>query len=289
MTWSLTSAPDLSEQEFSNWSKLLRERVGIRLNPNQRQFLQSQVSMRMREIGEESFGDYFARVCDANNGHIEWSILLDRLVVKETSFFRHQPSLNFVCGYLQDKIVHKQLQESFEIWSLGCATGEEAYSLAMLANEALELAKEDAYFGVLGTDISRIAISVARTGQFSDRKLSFLPPPLRYKYFAERKPGVFEFDHELADKMCFACSNVLHAEEMPKLDFDTIYCQNMLVYFDPQLRHEVLDTIAKRLKPGGILVIGLGEVTDWKNKTVERVARTDVQAYVKLDNKTVSM
>ncbi len=281
MVWSYNSAPDLSEQQFSEWSKLLEDRVGIRLASHQKQFLRSQVAIRMREVGTDDFSSYFRLVTESENGQLEWSILLDRLVVKETSFFRHQPSINFVCHQLQDKINNNALDDSFQIWSLGCATGEEAYSLAMLVNESFELAKREALFGVTATDVSRVAISLARTGRYSKRKLEFVPPSLRYKYFSNCEKDQFEFIHEVSDKICFTCANALNTDAMPNLQFDVIYCQNLLVYFSQQRRHTLLDAIVKKMKPGGILVIGLGEVINWTNSDVERVARADVQAYLK--------
>lgn len=284
MAWSYTATPDFSETDFSQWSKLLRDKVGIQLAQNQRQFLQSQVSMRMREVGEEDFTAYYDLVTDSKNGQLEWAILLDRLVVKETSFFRHRPSLDFACAHLQNKINNASLDDSFDVWSLGCSSGEEAYSLAILFNECFELAKVEPYFGISATDVSRVAVSLARTAVYSERKLEFIPQSFRYKYFESVGAGQYKFDHEVARKLCFTCANILNMGAMPKLKFDVIFCQNLLVYFDQELRHDLLDAIVERLKPGAILVIGLGEVINWNNTGVTRVAKAEVQAYVKNEN-----
>lgn len=279
MAWSYVSAPELSEQQFFQWRKMLENRIGIRLGAHQKQFLQSQISMRMRELGEEDFTKYFKRVNDSLKGQLEWSILLDRLVVKQTSFFRHKPSMNFVCSHLQDKINEDSLNDSYDMWSLGCSTGEEPYTLGMLVNECFELARREPYFGITATDVSRVAISLARTAQFSERKLEFVPQALRYKYFSQCGRDQYVFDHEVVEKMCFSNTNILQVEEMPRLFFDVIYCQNLLVYFQQDLRKTLLNTIANKLKPGGILVLGLGEVIDWQHPEVERVTRSDVQVY----------
>lgn len=260
-------------------------RLGIHLGMHQKQFLQSQVSMRMREVGEESFSRYFERVSDRQKGALEWSILLDRLVVKETSFFRHEPSYRYVSAELQGRIDNGKLADSFDVWSLGCSTGEEAYSLAMMLNEIFELAKLNSYFSVSATDVSRVAISLARMGQYSERKLDFVKQAFRYKYFTSCEPvsadhGQSQFDHEVKNKICFSVANILKKNEMPPLLFDIVYCQNLLVYFSHELRHQILDNVVEKLKPGGRLIIGLGEVINWNNPSVERVARTDVQAYV---------
>lgn len=257
----------------------MEARIGIKLGEHQRQFLQTQVALRMREIGLEDFGEYFKHVTDGVSGKLEWSILLDRLVVKETNFFRHQPSLSFVCKHLQDKINNDSIDGSYDIWSLGCSTGEEPYSLAMLVNESYELAKRDAFFGIMASDISRVAVSIGKAGVYPERKLDFVPKALRHKYFSRSGTGKYRFDHEVSEKICFNCANVMQVQEMPRMQFDVIYCQNMLVYFRRELRHKLLDELASRLKTGGILVVGLGEVVNWNHSDVVRVMDSQVQAY----------
>lgn len=282
MNWSIVNAPDLSDQQFSEWKKLLEERVGISVGDSQKQFLQSQVSIRMREVGEADFSRYLQRLQDGVAGKIEWSILLDRLVVKETNFFRHQSSYDFVCTYLQNKINNSALTEAFEVWSLGCSTGEEPYSLAMLINEMFELAKLEPYFGIMGTDVSRMAISRAREAKFPEKKMDFVPSALRYKYFKEVGKKQFRFEHDVKRKVCFANNNIMNLTTMPPQQFDLIYCQNLLVYFAQEMRQKLLNAIVDKLKTGAILILGLGEVTHWKNPKVERLARTDVLAYVRV-------
>jgi type IV pilus assembly protein PilK len=100
-------------------------------------------------------------------GVVEWSTLIDRLVVKETSFFRHQPSFDFVRNYVNQRIADGQLADSFDVWSVGCATGEEPYTLAMIVNECFEFASLDNYWGVTGMDISMPAQTFARQGIYS--------------------------------------------------------------------------------------------------------------------------
>lgn len=281
MAWTYVTAPELSDTEFFQWSDLLESRVGINLGAHQKQFLQSQVAMRMRELGETEYASYMKRVIDPRSGALEWSILLDRLVVKETSFFRHGPSFDFVCAELQCRINNGTLAEAFDVWSLGCSTGEEAYSLAMLINESYELAKLESYFSVVATDVSRVAISLARNGQYSARKLDFVKPALRFKYFSECGRDLYEFDHKSREKVCFSAANILQIDQMPALLFDVVFCQNLLIYFQQPLRKQLLDRVAEKLKPGGVLIIGLGEVINWSNPLLTRVGRTDVQAYVR--------
>jgi len=281
MVWSLQSAPRLTDQQFDQWSKLLEERAGIYLGDHQRVFLQTQVSMRMRELGHEDYGQYYRRVLDGVSGMVEWSVLIDRLVVKETSFFRHQPSINAVCNYLQQRINNRSLSGSFDVWSVGCASGEEPYSLAMVINDCFEYARVEPYYGITATDISSAALSLARRGVYGARKLENIGSNFRQRYFTETDQGKFQINARLKDRVCFNKANVLNIKEMPSVQLDVIFCQNLLVYFRRWLRHEIMNAFAKRLKPGGVLIVGLGEAADWTHPRMQRLAVDDVQAYIR--------
>lgn len=280
MIWSLQSAPDLSDHQFAQWSKLLEERAGICLSDQQRVFLQTQVTMRMRELGQSDYTQYLNRVTDGVSGMMEWAVLIDRLVVKETSFFRHSPSVDYIRGYVLKKINQQaKKNESIEVWSVGCSSGEEPYTLAMVLNDAYEYAKKEAYFGVTATDISRAALTLARTGLYPQRKVEMIEPHYAKRYFTQQEGGRYQVQQELKDRVCFNHGNILNINDMPNIDMDIIFCQNMLVYFRRWLRHEIMNAFAQRLKPGGVLVVGLGEVVDWVHPEMERVSADDVQAY----------
>lgn len=282
MIWSLQAAPDLSDKQFEQWSKLLEERAGICLTDQQRIFLQTQISMRMRELGQSDYTQYFNRVIDGVSGMMEWSVLIDRLVVKETSFFRHKPSIGLVTKLLQDKINQNgRLEGSFDIWSVGCSSGEEPYTLAMVLNDCFESARLDPYYGVIATDISRAALSIARAGLYPKRKVDMIDAPQRDRYFTQLSNGRCQVSPALKNHICFNNANVLSIHEMPSMKLDVIFCQNMLIYFRRWLRHEILNAFVERLKSGGILVVGLGEVVDWVHKDISRLPIDEVQAYVR--------
>lgn len=281
MVWSLQAAPDLSDQEYDQWSKLLEDRAGICLGDAQRVFLQTQISMRMRELGQSDYTQYYNRVTDGVQGIMEWAVLIDRLVVKETSFFRHCPSVNYVQSYLQKRINNQQLNGTFDIWSVGCSTGEEPYTLAMMMNETFEFARLEPYYGILASDISRAALAIAKTGVYPQRKVEMIKTPYRQRYFSPQEKGRYKISQELTDRVCFNQANVLNISEFPSIKLDVIFCQNLLVYFRRWLRHEIMDAFVDRLKPGGIVVCGLGEVVDWTNNDVERLSVDEVQLYVR--------
>ncbi|MEX1032822.1 MAG: CheR family methyltransferase [Cellvibrionaceae bacterium] len=279
MIWSLQKAPALTEKDFDQWRKLLEERTGILLNHQQQAFLQSQITMRMRELGFVDYLEYYQRVTDGIWGKAEWSVLVDRLVVKETSFFRHRHSYECVRCLLQERIDSQQIDGSFDVWSVGCATGEEPYSLAMLINDSFELAQLKPYFGIFATDISMPALSRARSGIYPERKLERLSDNERQRYFKDLGDGRYKIIDKLQDRLCFSQGSVLDVKSMPVEKMDVIFCQNLLIYFRRWRRREILQGFADRLKPNGVLVIGLGEMAEWKHPKLERMADERVQAY----------
>lgn len=279
MIWSLQTAEDLSDSQFDQWSKLLEERAGICLSDQQRVFLQTQVSMRMRELGHNDYNQYYNRVVDGVTGLMEWAVLIDRLVVKETSFFRHKPSVDFVRNILQERINNNQLESSFDIWSVGCSSGEEPYSLAMLMNECFEYAQRDPYFGIIASDISRAALTIAKEGVYPQRKVELVEQPIRQRYFNQLPNGRYQITSELSERICFNQANILKISDLPTIELDIIFCQNVLIYFRKWLRLEIMDAFVERLKPGGIIVCGLGEVVDWVHRDMTRIAVDEVQAY----------
>lgn len=280
MVWSLQTSQELTDQQFAQWSRLLENRSGICLSDQQRIFLQTQVSMRMRELGQTDYSEYLNTVTNGIPGLMEWSILVDRLVVKETSFFRHIPSIEFIKNYVLGHLTQRHdSKESLEIWSVGCSSGEEPYTLAMILNDAFEYVKKQPYFGITATDISRAALVLAKAGQYNARKVEVMESHYSKRYFKKNAQDQYVVQPELSDRVCFNQGNILNINEMPNMQMDIIFCQNMLVYFRRWLRHEIMNAFVQRLKPGGILVIGLGEVVDWVHPKMQRMPADNVQAY----------
>jgi chemotaxis protein methyltransferase CheR/type IV pilus assembly protein PilK len=282
MAWSLRTLPTLTEDQFLQWGKLLEERTGIQLVFQQKAWLESQMTSRMRDHGHEDYNAYFDFVSkETIEAKLEWSRLIDRIAVKETSFFRHRESIEYVRNYLQQKINNQALNNSFDIWSLGCATGEEAYSLAMVVNDCFELAAISPYYGITAMDISSSALAAGRKGRYGKRRVEQVKPDEAKRYLQLCTDGSYEVVNKLRDRVCFTPTNIIHARQLPVVQVDVIFCQNLLVYFRRWLRRDVLNALVERLKPGGLLVVGLGEVVDWEHPEMQRTGDDHVQAYVR--------
>ena len=285
MAWSLRSLPVLSEEQFDRWGKLFEERTGIQIVFQQKSWLESQVFARMRELQYEDYDDYFTFVSTGIEGKLEWNILADKVTIKETSFFRHRDSLEYVRQYLQQKIYNKSLSDNFDVWSVGCSTGEEPYSLAMVLNDCYEFASLDAYYGVTGMDISQTALNFARKARYSKRRMELLKPVETRRYFVQCTDGSYEVIGKLRERVCFTQANIINARQLPDVKVDVIFCQNLLVYFRRWLRRDLLNALVDRLKPGGLLIVGLGEMVDWEHPNIQRTADDHVQAYLRVEPK----
>jgi len=282
MTWSFKKFDVLPESKFLLWEKLLEARTGIQLASQQKVLLQTQIAIRMRELGIDNYDDYFRQVKQDNkSGLVEWQVLVDRLVVKETTFFRHRPSLDFVRQYLKNQILQSRLHGSIDMWSVGCSTGEEPYGLAMLAHQCLSESDQQMYFGVTAVDVSLPALSIARRGVYGERSMSFLMDGERQNFFRPYDDKHYEILPRLKKRVCFSQANINDLDDLPVQLMDVIFCQNVLIYFRRWRRKEILNQLIKRLKPGGLLVIGLGETTDWQHSEMQKVDSNEVQAYIK--------
>ncbi|MCQ4348279.1 protein-glutamate O-methyltransferase CheR [Pseudomonas stutzeri] len=280
--WAMKPLPDITAAEFRAWQELLETRSGMVLSEQRRTFLQTTLTRRLRELGLESYASYYRQVTDGPRGAVEWSHLMDLLTVQETRFFRHPASFVHLAGYLRGRLDELQSGRAWQLWSVGCSTGEEAYSLALAAAEVQrEAGLEDGRFGVTATDLSLSALARAREGRYGARRLGELPGELLERYFQAEADGSYRICEALRERVCFARLNVLELERAPQRGMDVIFCQNLLIYFRRWRRREILSRLVERLGPGGLLVIGVGEVADWRHPQLQPVADEQVLAFTR--------
>lgn len=279
--WRYKAPPQLSEQQFERWQTLLERRTGISFSLH-KSILQAGLYRRMYEIGSEDYEAYFDSVQDGAAGFLEWGELLNRITVQETRFFRDMAAFEFLDGYLLQRIEElKHRGDTLELWSAGCASGEEAWSLAMQARSCIEQQSEPMYYGVIGTDISNAALTTARQAEYREKQLVNLKPRLRSGNLESLDSDRCRITEALADRVCFVQSNLVSAEELLGIDMDVIFCQNVLIYFRQSSKYKVLDCLVDHLKPGGMLVVGQGESVGWTHESVSRVRSGQLEAYIR--------
>ena len=279
--WSpLASLPGMDDSEFERWASLLEKRTGVVVPHKRKAFLVTSVRGRMRETGHASFADYFVGLQKIPEGAIEWTTLVDRLTVHETHFFRHPPSLDLIARDWLPQVAVSAERGSLHAWSVGCSSGEEAYTLAMVLERHLSArGGAKAYFGVTATDVSLPALAVGRAGLYPRQKMDEIPDEYRGRYCEALDADSFRIGEALRKRVGFAQFNLLEAAHAPLKRLDLIFCQNVLIYFARERRRELLATLANLLKPGGLLVLGPGEVTQFAHASLARVDNRNVLAF----------
>jgi chemotaxis methyl-accepting protein methylase len=201
----------------------------------------------------------------------EWQRLAESLVVHETAFFRHPPSYDLVAKHLS------RLNRDVRIWSVGCATGEEAWSLAMTARQhALRT------YRVMATDISEHALRVARQGIYPARRADSIPDAMKLRFGQALASGQWQVSNTLMSQVSFHLLNLMDVAQAPFRRLDVIFCQNVLIYFRKFDRRDILDALAHRLELGGVLVLGPGEMADWQHPQMRRVDHAGTLAYERI-------
>jgi type IV pilus assembly protein PilK len=287
--WSaLTSMPGMDDSEFERWAKLLEKRTGVVVPLTRKAFMVTSVRGRMRETGHTTFADYFADLQKVPEGAIEWTTLVDRLTVHETHFFRHPPSFDLIAKEWLPKAI-AGAPGALHAWSVGCSSGEEAYTLAMVLDRHIAAAKPakpvakaaKTYFGVTATDVSLPALAVGRAALYAQQKFGEIPQDYRDSYCEALDGDTFRINEPLRKRVGFAQFNLLDVAHAPLKRLDLIFCQNVLIYFARERRRELLAAFANLLKPGGLLVLGAGEVTNFAHAKLKRLENRNVLAFLR--------
>ena len=279
--------PAMGDAEFARWVRLLEARTGVTVPPERKPFLVTGLRRRMRETGHSDYNSYYEDLLDGARGAMEWAALVDHLTVHETHFFRHPPSLALV----RDEWLPRWIKESppdqvLHALSVGCSTGEEAYTLAMVLDDALSECTPPRRFGVTATDVSQPALALARAALYPTTRLDEIPMHFRERTVESNSDGNFRINERLRRRVGFACVNLLHAARAPLRQLDIIYCQNVLIYFARERRGELLDGLARLLRPNGMLVLGPGEVTNWTHPQLIRTGGRQTLAFLRTSKET---
>ncbi len=185
--------------------------------------------------------------------------LTDELTIQESSFLRDKGQLAMIDWHELRKAGDAAGHGLIRVWSSGCARGEEAYSLALLASEAF--APDPAPVSVLGTDISRRAVEAARAGRYGGRAVRALSARTLGRYFEPLPDGGYVVGDRLRAMVRFARHN-LAADKFPpagEQGFDVIVCRNVLIYFGARLARQVIEELENSMRPGGVLILGAAD------------------------------
>ena len=250
----------MSDSEFRMLAELFKSHCGLHFGQESRFLLERRIARRCGDLGLRSFNayHYVLRNDISGEGELAWAI--DNLTTNETYFLREKAQL---MALIEEIIPSLQARGGgagaapVSIWSAGCSSGEEPYSIVLLAQEAgLEPGRD---LRVYASDISRQMLHKARRGVYREASFRQTDPFLREKYFSE-KDGLFRISDEIKKHVSFAHLNLLDEARSALLgSLDVVLCRNVIIYFDVETKRRVVRTFHQKLKPGGFLLLGHSE------------------------------
>ncbi len=249
----------LSDEEFNKLRRLVFDVAGIYLSDSKRELVISRFSRRLRALNLSSFEEYY-RFVISPDGVSEIQNFINSITTNKTDFFREPHHFDFLVECFVPEVVAARRRE-VRIWSAGCATGEEPYSIAMVLHHHL-FDRHGIQVKVLATDIDTAVLETACAGVYEERQVRPVPEELLHKYFLRGKGPAFGFYKVkdcIKDLVSFRQLNFV-AESYPlSLMFDVIFCRNVIIYFNTETKRRVLNRLVGYLVRGGYLVLGHSE------------------------------
>jgi chemotaxis protein methyltransferase CheR len=236
---------------------LIQRTTGMVVPPGRETALRLAVSRAAPGLEPE---DYLLATKDPVYGPGLVDRLIDEVTVHETSFARDMPQLRTIDWRALHRVARAAGSDVIRVWSAGCATGEEAYTLALLAISAF--APGAPPVDILGTDISGAVIAAAETGSYRPRAVRALEPQLRNRHLERQADGTYLVSDRLRSLARFGRHNLIHDPFPPpgETRFDLILCRNVLIYFEPALARQVTELLGSSLRPGGTVMLGAADV-----------------------------
>jgi len=236
---------------------LIHRTTGMMMPPGRETALRLAVARAAPGLEPE---DYLLATRDPVYGPGLVDRLIDEITVHETSFARDMPQLSTIDWRALHRAARAAGSDTIRVWSAGCATGEEAYTLALLAIS--EFAPGTVPVDILGTDISGAVITAAETGRYRPRAVRTLDPRLRGRYLERLADGTYLVTDRLRSLARFGRHNLVHDPFPPpgETRFDLILCRNVLIYFEPAIARQVAELLRGSLRPGSMFMLGAADV-----------------------------
>jgi len=258
----LNGSMQISDKEFQKFRNLVYQRAGINLHQGKKQLVQARLSKVLRREGLRSFQDYYELVLNDNTGN-KLVDLLDRISTNHTYFFREKDHLDFLAETIIPNILNSSKGNGIKeirLWSAGCSSGEEPYSIALKILDDGGL-PPGITIKILATDLSTKVIETGSRGVYRDDKLRNITPAMKRKYFQKgkgRSEGFYRVIQPVRDMITFRKFNLM--DPFPfRRKFDVIFCRNVMIYFDRETQQRMVNKFTQYIKPGGYFIVGHSE------------------------------
>lgn len=243
----------LTEEEFRLFRDLIYRESGIYLKEMRKGFLENRLLKRMSASGMTSTYMYYKFVTETRK---ELLVLLDILTVNETSFFRNEPQIDFFKNIILPDIIRRKVWRKLRIWSAGCSTGEEPYTIAMVLNEVIKNISEWD-IKIFASDLSLTALRTSAAGEYPEDKVQATVEDCYIAKYFDRHGTIFRVKDALKKMVVFDFHNLKNDNGLA--DLDVIFCRNVMIYFNIDDQKTLVRKFFSSLSPGGYLFVGHAE------------------------------
>ena len=252
------SRPEMTAEEFRLLRDLVYERCGISIRDDLKFVMERRLWPRLEVLGLPDFSAYHRHLRLDPRGAAELDFAIEALATNETYFFREKPQLQAFSDEILPRLEEQnRATRRLRIWSAGCSTGEEPYTIAILVKESGRFEGWDVQ--VLGTDISRRVLASARRAEYGPSSMRAMPDGYLERYF-EPTGARWKLKEEVRSLVTFGQLNLVELEQGQLVSRqDAVFCRNVLIYFDLPARRRALDLFHARLHEGGYLLLGHSE------------------------------
>ena len=253
-----------SQDEFERLRNFIYEQTGLFFSSVRKPILEKKVAERIKAAGARGVNVYLKTLMGPMTGAREFQTLLDAITVTETSFFRDTAQIDAFAKKIVPEIVKARMEggmRRLRIWSAGCATGEEPYTIAMVLSDSEAVSQNNIRVEILACDLNEEALRRARLGVYDKYSLRNAPKQYVEKNFAEGKEeGTFHVADTLKRSIFWKKVNLAKVDwSKPLGKFDVIFCRNVLIYFDDTSKKKVVGGFHENLNNGGYLFLGQSE------------------------------
>lgn len=273
-------SPTMSNREFKRFSELIYVRCGIKMPPVKKTMLTARLLKRLRELGLTSYSEYYDYVSSSKGRSKELVKMIDVVTTNKTEFFREVEHFDFLSKSVLPALARSRQagnMRRLNIWSAGCSSGEEPYTLAMVLSEFFSTTRSLNRFSILATDISTQILAKAKKAIYRKETVEPVPAMCRQKYLMRGKDSQKDLCRvipELRHCITFRRLNFMDKDFGIRPKMDIIFCRNVVIYFDRQTQRKLFEKFYDQLVPGGYLFIGHSESLHGINERFQNVATT---------------
>jgi chemotaxis protein methyltransferase CheR len=253
--------PRLSAEAFARFATFITEELGIKMPDSKLSMVRSRLTRRVRELNLDSLDGYADYLFQSPDAQAERTEFIDAITTNKTDFFREPQHYSYLTGTVLPAFHRGGNGSQFRVWSAGCSSGEEAYTLAMLLSE--HRSRTPGFeFAILATDISTRILAQARQGIYNESRIGPIPAPLRRRYLLRSKrggEGLVRMVPALRQRVSFHRLNFMDPDYRIHDLFDAIFFRNVMIYFDRPTQEAVIQRMCRNLIPEGHLFIGHSE------------------------------